>query len=67
MRRGGMAFGAHTVDHPVLARCPIERQRQEIEESAARLHQAVGALKYTRLKDQIAAASLEAVDLYVPR
>jgi hypothetical protein len=36
-------------------------------ESAARLHQAVGALKYTRLKDQIAAASLEAVDLHVPR
>ena len=36
-------------------------------ESAARLHQAAGALKYTSLKDQIAAASLEAVDLYVPR
>ena len=36
-------------------------------ESAARLHQAAGGLKYTRLKDQIAAASLEAVDLYVPR
>jgi hypothetical protein len=36
-------------------------------EGAARLHQAAGGLKYTRLKDQIAAASLEAVDLYVPR
>lgn len=36
-------------------------------ESAARLHQAAVGLKYTRLKDQIAAASLEGVDLYVPR
>jgi lipopolysaccharide exporter len=42
MRRGGMAFGAHTVDHPVLARCPIERQRREIEESATRLHDELG-------------------------
>jgi peptidoglycan/xylan/chitin deacetylase (PgdA/CDA1 family) len=42
MRRGGMAFGAHTVDHPVLARGPIERQRREIEESAARLHDELG-------------------------
>ncbi len=36
-------------------------------ESAARLHLAAGALKYTRLKDQIAAASLEGVDFYVIR
>ena len=32
MRRGGMAFGAHTVDHPVLARCsadaPAARDRR---------------------------------------
>ena len=26
MRRGGMAFGAHTVNHPVLIRCPADRQ-----------------------------------------
>jgi O-antigen/teichoic acid export membrane protein/peptidoglycan/xylan/chitin deacetylase (PgdA/CDA1 family) len=42
MRRGGMAFGAHTVDHPVLGRCPIERQRREIEKSAERLHEELG-------------------------
>ena len=36
-------------------------------ESTAQLHQAASALKYTRLKAQIAAASLEGVDLYVSR
>ena len=36
-------------------------------ESAARLHQAAGALKYTSLKDQIAAASFEAADFYIVR
>ena len=37
MRRGGMAFGAHTVDHPVLARCSADRQRREIAGSVSRL------------------------------
>jgi peptidoglycan/xylan/chitin deacetylase (PgdA/CDA1 family) len=37
MRGGGMAFGAHTVDHPVLARCSVARQRHEIAESVARI------------------------------
>ena len=36
-------------------------------ESSARLRQAASLLKYTKLRDQIAAAALEAVDLYVVR
>ena len=42
MRAAGMAFGAHTVDHPVLARCSAERQRREIAGSVARLHDELG-------------------------
>ena len=37
-----MAFGAHTVDHPVLARCPAERQQQEISGSVARVSDELG-------------------------
>jgi O-antigen/teichoic acid export membrane protein/peptidoglycan/xylan/chitin deacetylase (PgdA/CDA1 family) len=42
MQRGGMAFGAHTVDHPVLSRCSTERQQQEIDGSVARLRHELG-------------------------
>jgi lipopolysaccharide exporter len=42
MDRGGMAFGAHTVDHPVLSRCSTERQQQEIDGSVARLRHELG-------------------------
>lgn len=42
MRRGGMAFGAHTVEHPVLARCPAARQRVEIAGSVARIRDELG-------------------------
>jgi peptidoglycan/xylan/chitin deacetylase (PgdA/CDA1 family) len=42
MRRGGMSFGAHTVDHPVLARCSIARQRREIAGSVARIREELG-------------------------
>jgi lipopolysaccharide exporter len=42
MQRAGMTFGAHTVDHPVLARCSSERQQQEIDNSVARLHDELG-------------------------
>jgi O-antigen/teichoic acid export membrane protein/peptidoglycan/xylan/chitin deacetylase (PgdA/CDA1 family) len=42
MRRGGMAFGAHTVDHPVLARCSAQRQQQEIAGSVARVRDELG-------------------------
>jgi O-antigen/teichoic acid export membrane protein/peptidoglycan/xylan/chitin deacetylase (PgdA/CDA1 family) len=42
MRAGGMAFGAHTVEHPVLARCTAERQAREIGGSVARLREQLG-------------------------
>lgn len=42
MRAGGMHFGAHTVNHPVLARLPIEQQRWEIVESRRRIEQEIG-------------------------
>jgi O-antigen/teichoic acid export membrane protein/peptidoglycan/xylan/chitin deacetylase (PgdA/CDA1 family) len=42
MRAGGMAFGAHTVDHPVLARCTSERQALEISGSTTRLAEELG-------------------------
>ena len=37
MAAGGMTIGGHTVDHPVLSRLPVERQREEIETCAARI------------------------------
>ncbi|WP_186759680.1 polysaccharide deacetylase family protein [Luteimonas wenzhouensis] len=37
MAAGGMTIGGHTVDHPVLSRLPLERQRDEIETCAARI------------------------------
>lgn len=42
MRAGGMQFGAHTVNHPILARIPIERQRWEITESRKRIERELG-------------------------
>ena len=44
----------------VLGREAACRRNEGLVESAARLHQAAGGQKYTRLKDQIAAASLDA-------
>jgi hypothetical protein len=43
MRAGGMAFGAHTVDHPVLSRCSPERQAAEIHGSLDRVREELGA------------------------
>lgn len=43
MRDAGMAFGGHTVHHPVLANLPAERQRREIVGSAQRLADELGA------------------------
>jgi peptidoglycan/xylan/chitin deacetylase (PgdA/CDA1 family) len=37
MRAAGMTVAGHTVTHPILARAPIERQRQEILGCGARL------------------------------
>jgi peptidoglycan/xylan/chitin deacetylase (PgdA/CDA1 family) len=42
MRDAGMAFGGHTVHHPVLAGLPAERQRREIGGSAQRLAEELG-------------------------
>ena len=42
MRDAGMAFGGHTVDHPVLARLPTEQQEQQIRGCAARLAAELG-------------------------
>ena len=42
MRAGGMAFGGHTVNHPLLARCTAEVQAREIGGSLARLREQLG-------------------------
>ncbi len=42
MRAAGMSIGGHTVTHPVLARIPVERQREEITVCARRLSEEVG-------------------------
>ncbi len=42
MHRGGMEFGGHTVTHPVLSRCTIDQQRQEIQQSKTRIEAELG-------------------------
>lgn len=42
MRAGGMQFGAHTVNHPILSRIPVEEQLWEITESRKRIEQELG-------------------------
>ncbi len=42
MRAQGMQFGAHTVNHPVLTRIPVEQQLWEITESRKRIEQELG-------------------------
>ncbi len=42
MASEGVEFGAHTVTHPVLSRLTKERQRQEIEDSVARVRAETG-------------------------
>lgn len=42
MRAGGMHFGAHTVNHPVLSRLPIEQQKWEIVEGRRRIEVELG-------------------------
>ncbi|HEV2814542.1 MAG TPA: polysaccharide deacetylase family protein [Solirubrobacteraceae bacterium] len=42
MRAAGMTIGGHTATHPVLARLPAERQREEILISKARLEEELG-------------------------
>jgi peptidoglycan/xylan/chitin deacetylase (PgdA/CDA1 family) len=42
MHAAGMSIGGHTVSHPVLARLPVERQREEIVGCACRLREELG-------------------------
>jgi len=42
LREAGQTIGAHTVTHPVLARCSLERQRMEITASKRRIEDVLG-------------------------
>lgn len=42
MRQNGIAFGGHTVTHPILAFCSAEQQRSEIFGCKARIEQELG-------------------------
>ena len=42
MHRGGIDFGGHTVTHPVLSKCSIDQQREEIRQSKARVEAELG-------------------------
>lgn len=42
MRAGGMQFGAHSVNHPILSLIPVEQQQWEIAESRRRIEQELG-------------------------
>lgn len=37
-----VTIAAHTVDHPILARCTVDRQRREIERSRSRIEDEIG-------------------------
>jgi peptidoglycan/xylan/chitin deacetylase (PgdA/CDA1 family) len=43
MHRGGISFGAHTVNHPVLTRVPIEQAISEIVTSKKVIEERIGA------------------------
>ena len=42
LHRAGMQIGAHTVNHPILARLPLEQARQEIANGQSALQSIVG-------------------------
>lgn len=42
MRRGGIEFGGHTMSHPILTRLPLEKAKEEIEGSKARVEAELG-------------------------
>ena len=42
LRRSGMLVGAHTVNHPILARVPLEVAREEIVEGRRAVEQIIG-------------------------
>ena len=43
MHRAGIDFGGHTVTHPVLAKCSVDHQREEIQQSKARIETELGS------------------------
>jgi peptidoglycan/xylan/chitin deacetylase (PgdA/CDA1 family) len=42
MRAGGIEFGGHTLNHPILTRIPLEQAREEIAGSKKRIEQELG-------------------------
>lgn len=42
MRRNGIEFGGHTMNHPILTRVPLEKAKEEIVGSKARVEQELG-------------------------
>jgi peptidoglycan/xylan/chitin deacetylase (PgdA/CDA1 family) len=42
MNRNGIEFGGHTMSHPILTRIPLEKAKEEIEGSKARVEQELG-------------------------
>ncbi len=43
MHRAGIEFGGHTVTHPVLAKCSVDQQWEEIRQSKARIEAELGS------------------------
>ncbi|HSA99601.1 MAG TPA: polysaccharide deacetylase family protein [Anaerolineales bacterium] len=42
MQKGGIEFGAHTLNHPILTRIPLEQVRAEVKGSKARIEKELG-------------------------
>ena len=42
MHRSGIDFGGHTVTHPVLSKCTLDQQREEIQQSKTRIEAELG-------------------------
>lgn len=42
MAEGGIHFGAHTVDHPILTRMPLEEAKEQISGSKDRIEKRIG-------------------------
>jgi peptidoglycan/xylan/chitin deacetylase (PgdA/CDA1 family) len=42
MQKGGIEFGAHTVNHPILTRISLEQVRSEVVESKSRIEEKLG-------------------------
>ena len=42
MRKGGIEFGAHTMNHPILTRISLDQVRSEVEGSKSRIEEELG-------------------------